>query len=197
MSKASTKLVSLLAVLLTGSLIYAESKTAESCFIAGPASAKVTVQEFVDFECGYCALASKTSKQLVKEYPTQVKLVLKNLVVHASAVSAAKAFEAACMQKPEWANNLQAEIFANQGEYRSRGEDYLYEAARKIGIDVDRMKTDMKSEKVAAILAEEEREAREVYKFSGTPSFVVGDEKVQGAVPYDQLKAAVDRQLAK
>lgn len=194
MSKISSKLISLLAITLSGGLIYAESKAApESCFIAGPANAKVTIQEFVDFECGYCAKASKTAKELVKAYPSQVKLVLKNMVVHDSAMGAARAFEAACMQKPELANQLQSQIFEN----RLRGEDDILAAAKKIGLDIDRLKTDMKSEKVAAILAEEERQAREVHKFTGTPSFVVGDEKIQGAVPLEELKAAVDRQLNK
>jgi protein-disulfide isomerase len=45
----------------------------------GPADAPVTITEFIDYECPYCGQEEDTLKKVLKAYPTQVKLVVKNL----------------------------------------------------------------------------------------------------------------------
>ena len=67
--------------------------------VKGNQNAKVTIVEFSDFECPYCARAFPTVQQILKEYPNDVKFVYKHLPlnnIHPKAQKAAEA--AACAQ---------------------------------------------------------------------------------------------------
>ena len=69
----------------------------------GPADAKVTIVEFSDFQCPYCARAHQTmSEQVMKEYDGKVKLVYKNfpLGFHKFAEPAAIGGACAYQQDP-------------------------------------------------------------------------------------------------
>ena len=162
--------------------------------IAGPANAPVTIEEFVDFECGYCARGANTMKEILKNYPDKVRLVLRSFPVHEGAVVAAKAFVAVSMQSSSLAYSFQESLFNHQEELREKGEPFLYELAQKLGVDVTQMKTDMNSAAVERSLAED-RSAADAHNFKGTPSFMIGTEPVQGALPYVEIKKIIDRQL--
>src|ERR1700716_3765208 len=45
--------------------------------VRGPASAKVTIVEFSDFQCPYCAKATAEVKQILNKYPKDVRFIFK------------------------------------------------------------------------------------------------------------------------
>src|SRR5215475_1474263 len=47
----------------------------------GPDNAPVTIVEFADFDCPYCATASRTMRALVRVYPDQVRWVFKHFAI--------------------------------------------------------------------------------------------------------------------
>ena len=63
----------------------------------GPDDAPVKIVEFVDYECPYCADQEKTMKQVLEAYPTQVKLIIKNLPLPIHPKAKHKALVAECM----------------------------------------------------------------------------------------------------
>ena len=63
----------------------------------GPADAPVTIVEFVDYECPYCAQEESTLKRVLAAYPTQVKLVIKNLPLGIHPKAKRKAVVAECV----------------------------------------------------------------------------------------------------
>jgi protein-disulfide isomerase len=76
----------------------------------------------------------------------------------------------------------------------SRGEANgarALEAAKDAGFDVARLKKDMESPEVAVTLNENMSIARSL-GINGTPTFIVADEMVVGALGYDTLKNKVD-----
>lgn len=170
---------------------------ADGCVVMGPKDAKLTIEEYADFECSYCARGANTMKEVLREFPGKVKLVFRNmpLPAHPNANVAAKAFSAICLQSSSLAFAFQDELFANQSELSRKGEVYLYELAAKLGADVPRMKTQMEGPEVAKVLAEDKRSSEKL-GFQGTPSFVIGSETVVGARPYLEIKQIVERQLA-
>jgi protein-disulfide isomerase len=175
----------------------AQAGTSEGCVIAGPANAPVTIEEYVDFECVYCAKGADAMKQVLLNYPDKVKLVLRNLPLvdfHSKSLIAAKAFAAVWLQGPSLAYKFQENLFSNQARLQSEGEALLVEVAQRLGVDVAQMKTDMAGDKVATILAEDMALAK-AYKFNGTPSFRIGNESITGSRPYSEYKAIIDRQL--
>ena len=66
----------------------------------GPGNAKVTLVEFSDFQCPFCARVGPTLKRINEEYPDDVKIVFKHLPLsfHKQAQGAAEASEAAFRQ---------------------------------------------------------------------------------------------------
>ena len=68
--------------------------------IIGKQSAKITITEFVDFECPFCARFHPPIVQILEAYPDDVRYVLKNfpLNFHPNAKPASKAALAAAEQ---------------------------------------------------------------------------------------------------
>ena len=82
----------------------------------GSKDAKVTIVEFSDFECPYCARAYTTVKQIQEAYPNDVKIVYKNLPltnIHQYAQKAAEASVCASDQGKFW--EMHDKMFESQG----------------------------------------------------------------------------------
>jgi len=168
------------------------------CFIGGSENADVTIEEFADFECIYCAKGSQMMEQVLKEYGEKVKVVFRNrpLSSHRIALPAAKAMGAVCMQGSELAHTFQQEIFQNQEKLKKEGENFLFVTAEKIGVNVEQMKGDMNSQAVSDAIAQDQKRADEL-KITGTPGFKVGTEVLVGSRPFEEFKQVIDRQLHK
>lgn len=73
----------------------------EDDFVYGDPDAPIAMVEYSDFECPYCSRFHPTAKQIVDDYPGQVKWIYKNFPlssIHPSAQSAAEAAECAAEQ---------------------------------------------------------------------------------------------------
>ena len=176
--------------------VFADEGTPQGCLIAGPENAPVTIEEYVDFQCPYCSKGAHAIIEAIKYYPTQVKLVLRHrpLPFHENAMAAAQAVTAVCLQNPSTAAAFQKEIFKNQNQLGSGGEEFLLATAEKLGINRDQLEEDMKNNKVAEAIANDVK-AAEVLGFNGTPSFRIGEESVVGARSAEEFRKIIDRQV--
>ena len=68
--------------------------------------------------------------------------------------------------------------------------------ARSVGLDVGRLKRDMETPKVLNVIGNNRRLATAL-AIDGTPTLVVGDLIVRGAVPIQDLTAMIARARAK
>ncbi len=84
---------------------------------AGPVTAAVTVIEYSDFECEYCAAVADLLRQLREEYPDDLRLVFRHypLPQHPKAQLAAAAAQAAGAQGAFWA--MHDRLFAQQATW--------------------------------------------------------------------------------
>jgi protein-disulfide isomerase len=158
----------------------------------GKATARVTLVEFSDFQCPYCARAVPAVKEIESAYPNDVRVVWKHfpLSFHANAMPAALAAEAAREQGGAakfWA--MHDKLFANQA---SLSPDAYERYARELGLDVARFRRDMSDPKLKARVQDDMQLAQKV-GVNGTPTFVVNGERVVGS---NALRTAVERQLA-
>lgn len=83
--------------------------------VYGKADAKVTIVEFSDFECPYCARAYDTVNQIKEAYPNDVKIVYKHFPlsnIHPNAENAAKAAVCAQEQGKFW--EMHDKLFESQ-----------------------------------------------------------------------------------
>ncbi|MFH2020998.1 MAG: DsbA family protein [archaeon] len=154
-------------------------------------TAKITIEEFSDFECPFCARAYPTVNQILDEYGSDVKVVYKHfpLSFHPLAQKAAEASECARDQgKFEEYHNI---LF----ESREMDIDSLKKHAADLGLDVAKFSTCLDSgakvDKVKADFTEGQQRG-----VSGTPTFFINGQSLVGAQPYANFKTVIDGLLS-
>jgi protein-disulfide isomerase len=162
----------------------------------GPASAKVTIVQFADFQCPFCNRAEPTLGQLREIYGDKIRIVWKNnpLAFHTNAGPAAELALEARAQKGDagfWAaHDL---LFKNQ---KNLSADDLAGYAAQLKLDVGRAQKAIAGEKHKAAIDEDQRLAGVVTAL-GTPAFFINGHKLVGAQPLEKFKALIDKELAK
>jgi Na+/H+ antiporter NhaA len=154
--------------------------------VRGPQDAPITLVEYGDFECPYCGLAEPAIRELLAD-AGDVRYVWRHLPlndVHPHAQLAAEAAEAAARQGAFW------ELHDLLLELDDLRVPRLVDAARSIGLDVDRYTDDLREHAGAAHVAEDVDSA-DLSGVSGTPTFFIDGKRHNGAYDIDALKAAV------
>ena len=155
----------------------------------GNPNASATLVEFFDYNCHYCKGALPDIAKLMKDDPN-LKVVLKDFpVLGPGSVEAAKVAAAARNQLPGdkfWA--FHSKLLASHGPV---GKAEAMAVAKDLGLDMDRLAKDSESGDVKTGL-DETMQLADALQINGTPTFVLGQDLVVGAVGYDQLKSKVD-----
>ena len=157
----------------------------------GPATAPVTIIEFSDFQCPFCGREIPVIDKVMKDYEGKVRLVFRHfpLDFHPFAAKAAEAAACAADQNKFW--ELHDKMFGNQGKLAV--ED-LKGYAKEVGADTGKFDKCLDSgEKKAQV--DEDQKAGSAAGVNGTPAFFVNGVYINGAVPYEQFKQALDREL--
>jgi protein-disulfide isomerase len=157
--------------------------------VVGNREGDVNFVEFFDYNCGYCKRAMTDMMDLMKADP-KVRVVLKEFpVLGQGSVEAAQVGVAVRMQDPSGKKYLDF----HQKLLNSRGQidkAKAISAAKESGLDMARLEKDMASPEVKATLEENFRMAEDI-GLNGTPSYVIGQQVVVGAVGLDQLKEKI------
>jgi protein-disulfide isomerase len=162
----------------------------------GPADAPITIVEYSDFLCPYCARAAGTMRELLAKHPGQIRLIFKHLALHDGSEDAARSFEAAGMQGADKAWKLHDLAFARMQALGADPEGALAAMAKEIGLDQARLAKDLKDKALDERLAADEAEAKR-FKLSGTPMFLVNGVLVQGAQPLPVFEDLIGKLTAK
>ena len=166
--------------------------------VKGPKDAKVTIVEFSDFQCPYCARAHKTlSEQVLKEYGDQVLVVYKNfpLGFHKWAEPAAIAGECAGEQDQDNFWVLYDYYFNNQQQLNEGNiKEKSLEALAETKIDKDKWNDCYDNKKTADLVRADMEEGKSV-GVTGTPAFIINGRFLSGAQPFPKFKAVIDDEL--
>ena len=159
----------------------------------GPADAPVRIYLFTDFQCPVCFRVVEPLKHLLRQYPTQVRVVFKQnpLRMHRDAARLAAASLAAFRQGKFW--EFHDRIFKERGR---RSDADLAAIAGELGLDVPRFERDRQDEAVTAQL-QYEKDLAAAVGFSATPGLVVNGAWKQGWGSYTSLENIVKRELAR
>jgi len=162
----------------------------------GNKNAKVTIIEFSDFECPFCAkFYSETMGQIKTEYidTGKVKLVYRDfpLSFHANAQKAAEASECADDQKKFWEMH---DLLFEKGVVG--GVTTFKQYAVDLGLDTDKFNKCLDSGEKATEVQNDMKDGQS-YGISGTPGFLVNGVRIVGAQPFSAFKAVIDAELAK
>lgn len=157
--------------------------------VLGNPKGDVNMVEFFDYNCGYCKKAMVDMLALMKEDPN-LRVVLKEFpVLGQGSVEAAQVAIAVRMQDPSGKKYLafHQKLLGGRGE---ADKARALAAAKEAGLDMARIEKDMASPEVAATLQESLTLANAM-GMNGTPSYVVGDKVIVGAIGHERLKQAI------
>lgn len=159
----------------------------------GPADAPVTIVEFSDFQCPYCARVAPTIKQIKETYGDSVRIVYRDypLPMHENAQKAAEAAECADDQGTFW--EYHDMLFANQGALDAAS---LKRYAGELELNTAEFDSCLDSGKHADEVRKDMAEGSS-YGVSGTPAFFVNGILVSGAQPFSAFQQIIDSELNK
>jgi protein-disulfide isomerase len=159
----------------------------------GPQNAKVTIVEFSDFQCPYCGREVSVVDRVMKEYDGKVRLVFRHfpLDFHPFAAKAAEA--AACAQDQGKFWELHDRMFGNQNKL---AVDDLKGYAKALGMDSAKFDKCLDSGEKKPVV-DDDTKAGTAAGVNGTPAFFVNGIFINGALPFDQFKQTLDRELGK
>jgi protein-disulfide isomerase len=154
--------------------------------VLGNPQGKVSIVEFFDYNCPYCKRALNDMVDLLRSNP-DLRFVLKEFpVLGEGSVDAAHVAVAARMQDPTGKKYFEfhQKLLGGRGQ---ADKARALAVAKDVGFDMARLEKDMNSEEVKATI-DEDMKLADALGVSGTPTYVVGDEVVVGAVGVDELK---------
>ena len=169
--------------------------------VKGIDSAPVTIVEYSDFECPFCAqFGMQISQQLQAEFGDSVRFVYRHFPltsIHASALPAAQISEAAGLQGKFW--EVHDVLFAQQGQW-SRVPHNVSAFSRLLedaGVELnyDQLLDDAKSREVRDRVERNRRVAAGL-GLNSTPSVFVNGERVVNATNYAALKGVIEAEIA-
>jgi protein-disulfide isomerase len=161
--------------------------------VLGNPEGDVTLVEFFDYNCTYCKRSLADLKQLIDGDP-RLRIVLKEFpVLGPGSVEAAQVAAAVNLIAPEKYNAFHEELLGGRAP---ANQERALAVAHDVGVDPAKLQMAMADPAVGETLTES-LTLSESLGLTGTPTFIIGDEVVVGAVGYDVLKQKIDEQRAK
>lgn len=155
--------------------------------ILGVANAPITIVEYSDFQCSYCARAAGTIKELLKRYPGKIRVIFKHQPLQEFSIREALYFEALALQDPVLAWKFHDLAFASQQKVAGEREKALQEIVSALGAEKDRLARDLLSKEIAEQIDRDMQEARK-FGLAGTPMFLINGVSVRGAMPIEEFE---------
>jgi len=174
--------------------------------VRGNKDAKVTIVNFDDFECPFCArMHGELTQDILRSYGDKIKVVYKDYpltTIHPWAKHAAIDANCLASQNPNAYWSFADEIHAHAGDMShgmtfDQQKDKLdlitIEQGQKAGLNIDTLQACVKAQKDDVVRAS--MNEAELLGIDSTPTMFINGQKISGAVPPEDLKAAINRAL--
>jgi protein-disulfide isomerase len=161
--------------------------------IRGPKNAPVTLVEFSDFQCPFCAQTTALVEQVVAAYPKEVRFIYKQFPleqIHPNALNAAKASVAAGKQGKFW--EMHDELFKIS---KNLSMDEIHKKAEEIGLNVKKFDADFAAPETEKAVRDDLVTGRAA-DVSGTPTLFINGKRVVNR-SLEGMKAMIDEELKK
>lgn len=161
--------------------------------VRGPADAPITIIEYSDYQCPFCARVNPTLERVRETYGNKVKVVFKDFPLpnHPEAPKAAEAAHCAGDQGKYW--EMHDRLFSNQQALQLPA---LKQHATALGLDAVAFNQCLDSGKHADRVAENLKKG-EALGVQSTPTLFVNGRPVVGAQPFEYFKSVIDEELAR
>jgi len=160
----------------------------------GAPYAPVTIIEFLDFQCPYCARSTSVLRDIVKTYPDQVRVVIKNapLSIHPNSPLLHEAAMAAAAQGKFW--DMYDVLYARQSQNLDIAS--LEAIAKSLGLNATQFRQDLEHHRYKTLVDRDRLEANAL-GVHVTPTFFVNGRKLEGFTSTPRMKQVVDEELGK
>jgi protein-disulfide isomerase len=169
--------------------------------IRGDSSAKIWIIIVSDFQCPYCRQWHEESfASVVRDYVNtkKVRIAYVNLPLqmHANAIPSAEAAMCASVQGKFW--EMHDALFRTQAKWAAMQQpNSLFDSlATSVGVQAAPYRSCVESKATQPMITADIQRVSDA-GVQSTPTFFIGDERIEGAVPLPELRAAIDRALAK
>jgi protein-disulfide isomerase len=156
----------------------------------GPDDAPVTLVEYGDYQCPFCADMQPMIKTIAKSMGSQMRFVFRHmplLEMHPYAQHAAEAAEAAAAQGRFW--EIHEAIYRRQSEL---GTDLLHQLAVKLKLDIARFDADLEARRYRPRVKRDFMGGMRS-GVASTPAFFINGKRYDGALDQASLLSAVGR----
>jgi protein-disulfide isomerase len=160
----------------------------------GSETAPVTMIEFSDFQCPFCARFYTQTLSLIEENyikTGKVKLVYRDfpLSFHRYAQKAAEAAECADEQGKFW--EYHDLLYEKQNEWSALGISKLKDYAGQVGLNIGDFNQCFDSGKMTQEVEKDSQDGQS-YGVKGTPAFFINGKLVSGAQPFEVFQAEIE-----
>lgn len=168
------------------------SRNSPPSFLNEPAN-RVTIIEFGDFECHFCAQQAAALRKLQTEYGNKLVLIFKDfpLPIHPTARAAHEAARAARDQGKFW--DMYDLLYSVNGDFSANDFDRF---AARLGLDMEKFHRDSLAPATNAAIDKDIAEGKKL-RIEGTPTLFVNGRELVGVQSYLTLKRIVEEQLVR
>ncbi len=158
----------------------------------GNPDAPVTIIEFADYQCPYCARGYNNMKKVMDKYGDKVRWIYRDfpLSFHKQANSAARAANCAGEQGKYW--EMHDKLFENQ---KSIGDDDLKGYAKSLGLDMNAWNTCFADKDRHTSEFTHDMSDGQAAGVSGTPAYFINGIMLSGARPLESFAELIDKEL--
>ena len=159
----------------------------------GPDDAPITIIEFGEYECPFCARAKVVTDQLMKNYEGKIRRVYRDfpLGFHQRAIPAAVAANCAGAQDKYFPMH---DLIL--GDQSNLSDEAFKSYAEQLKLDIPAWETCLQDPAQVAEIRADMADGEKV-GVSGTPGFFINGIFLSGALPYETFEAIIERELAK
>jgi protein-disulfide isomerase len=159
----------------------------------GPDDARVTLVEYSDFQCPYCARAKSLLHKLHELYPNDLRIVFRHfpLAQHPQARGAAEASHCAFEQDKFWPFH---DLLFDNSQALAAAD--LKRWAQDAKLDVPAFEACLSSPRPSQAVRQNEEEGRKV-GVEGTPAIYINGMKLIGLLPLPLMQSLIDRELGR
>ncbi|WP_158808303.1 DsbA family protein [Beijerinckia sp. L45] len=157
-------------------------------FVIGNPKGSVTLVEFFDYNCGYCKRALDDLDRLMKDNK-DLRVILRDFpILSPNSVQASIIAVAAHEQFPgEKFWDFHRKLLGTKGMV---GKDQALDVAKSMGADMDKLAKDAAKPEVRTAIQGSDEVAKGL-SLNGTPSYILGDDVLIGAVGYDEINGKI------
>ncbi|MEO6870806.1 MAG: thioredoxin domain-containing protein [Chthoniobacterales bacterium] len=169
----------------------------ELAHVRGPANAPVTIEIYGDFQCPACGIATKNLDEVAKDYDGKIRMIFHEfpLAMHAHAVEAAMAAEAAGVQGQFWPMHDMLYQYQSIWSKSTNPARFFVTYAQSLGMNPDQFESDQHSDVLKGrIMTQGDAGVKRGVK--NTPTIFINGVQFRGEFSKEVFKSAIDAALA-